>query len=110
MPDKGAALLDDPTKQGVRLLKLELDLSFTFVTLALTAYADGSLDHARQAANDAQRGYRAAQKLLAKVELSQTERRAATARLEDLERVLAKIEARDPGVFSGQSSAEMVRE
>jgi hypothetical protein len=102
--------MNDATKQGVRLLKTELDLAFTFVTVALTAYADGSLDHARQAANDAQKGYKGAQKLIAKVELSQAQRRAAADRLKDLERVLAKIESRDPGVFNSDLSAETVRE
>jgi len=97
---------DKVTDKRAELLRSEIDLGFTFVAVALTSYAAGKLDQARQAANDAQKKFKAAQKQLANIKLSRNEQRLATDRLKNLELVLATFEARAPGVFASRPSAE----
>lgn len=84
------------------LLKSDIDLGFTFVAVALTSYTAGNTDQARQAARDAQKKLRGAQKQVADIEMGQDERRRATDRLKNLEQVLITIEAKDPGVFAAR--------
>ena len=90
------------------LLKSDIDLGFTFVAVALTSYTAGNTDRARQAAKDAQKKLRAAQKQLANIEMGKDERSRVTDRLNNLEQVLATIETRDPGVFASSPSAGAV--
>ena len=85
-----------------QLLKSDIDLGFTFVAVALTSYTAGNTDQARQAARDAQKKLRGAQKQVADIEMGQDERRRATDRLKNLEQVLITIEAKDPGVFAAR--------
>jgi hypothetical protein len=97
------------TDRRAELLKSDIDLGFTFVAVALTSYTAGNTGLARQAAKDAQKKLRAAQKQLVHVEREQ--RRTATDRLQKLEQVLITIEKQDPGVFSSHpSSAKSVRQ
>jgi hypothetical protein len=87
------------------LLRSDIDLGFTFVAVALTSYTAGNTGQARKAAKDAHKKLRSAQKQLANVEMGRDERHTATKRLENLEQVLATIEARDPGVLASRPSA-----
>jgi hypothetical protein len=84
------------------LLKSDIDLGFTFVAVALTAYTAGKTDEARRAAKDAQKKLHAAQKQLTNIEMGQHELRRVTDRLKNLEQVLAAIEGKDPGVFAAR--------
>ena len=91
------------------LLKSDIDLGFTFVAVALTSYTAGNTDQARQAARDAQKKLRGAQKQVADIEMGQDERRRATDRLKNLEQVLITIEAKDPGVFAARPASPAPR-
>lgn len=91
--------VDSAADQKVALIKSDIDLSFTFVAVALASYAAGNSEEARQAANDAQKKLQSAQKELLNIHMSQDERHATEIRLKNLEQALATIEANDPGVF-----------
>jgi hypothetical protein len=90
----------------IELLKSEIDLGFTFVAVALASQSAGNVDRARQAAKDARKKLRVAQKQMADLEMGRDERRLATERLKNLEQVLTTIEAKDPGVFSNHPAEE----
>jgi hypothetical protein len=92
--------------RSIELLKSEIDLGFTFVAVALASQSAGNVDRARQAAKDARKKLRVAQKQMAYLEMGRDERRLATERLKNLDQVLTTIEAKDPGVFSSQPPEE----
>lgn len=95
---------DQVTDKRAELLKSEIDLGFTFVAVALTSYAAGKLEEARQGAKAAQKKFDAAQKQLVNIEIRRDQRQVATDRLKNLEQVLATIELRDPGIFATLST------
>ena len=101
-PDK--TLRGQAVSQRRRLLDMEIRLTSTFIRIALAAFDAGSLEHARQAARDAQTGYRGAQKQLRGLVLARHERRKMTQRLKDLKQRLAEMHARERSAVTRRPS------
>ena len=103
MPKKGSRD-NSLAKKKAELFKSEIDLGFTFAAVARASYSANSPDRSRQAALEAYKKFKMAEKQLETVELSRSEWQRQATRLKNLKEILVAMESKHPELFANQPS------